>query len=142
MSCTTTMPINGEKLRLILKDRTSESLSEISRNIGYANGYIKNVIAANKISKVTANVLEHMYGIHYADYMPDEPKPVEQPKVELDESEKSPREIDIEIAVYQGIMRAMDDIQGDLQTILYHAIYGAIKKLGDNNDAKGGVIYA
>ena len=42
----------------------------------------------------------------------------------------------IEDAVCNGIKRAAGDMRGDLQTALYNAIYGALKKLAAS---EGGV---
>lgn len=133
MSKAPTKPINGDKLRELLLAK-HPSLGQASRDFGYGNNFFSNILARGSITNATATLIELKLGIPYESYKAEE-KP-QTPAVEPVQP-TGLREIDVEMAVFYGIMRAVDYLQDDVQALVYKAIYGALKKI--NADREGSV---
>lgn len=133
MSKAPTKPIDGDKLRELLLAK-HPSLNQASRDFGYGNNFFSNILARGSITNATATLIELKLGIPYESY-----KAVEEPQTPAVEPVQPTglREIDVEMAVFHGIMRAVDYLQEDVQALVYKAVYGALKKI--NADKEGSV---
>ena len=76
----TTVPVNGDKLKLCLLKKGLRS-SEVSREMGFAQNYLSDAARRGQMSGACAVMLENMYGIPLKDYkaelvmIPEEPEP-------------------------------------------------------------------
>ena len=63
--------IDGEKLVEIIKSKGLTG-SEVSRYLGYSEGYVSKAKRRNQVSQMFVNLLEHDYDISYDEYKPAE----------------------------------------------------------------------
>lgn len=102
--------IDGSRLAGQIKQR-GLTFAEVSREIGYTDGFINNCIARNQINNTAVKMLNMIYHIQPEDYEYKEPV---QPEPEKKEPEQTQAGID-----YQMLFK-----------VIYRAVYEAIKKAG------------
>ena len=142
-----TQPIDGTKLRNLICEK-APNMSQASQTLGFCGTFLKNVCDRGSITPSAMRLIELEYGITPDQYKAQpKPEPEPEPEPELTPETFVPgpvmpmqpelREIDVEMAVFHGIMRAVDYLQEDVQALVYKAIYGALKKI--NADKEGSV---
>lgn len=107
--------IVGSKLSDQIRQR-GLTYAEVSREIGYADGFINNCISRNQINNSAMKMLNMIYHIQ-----PDDYKIIEEPEP-VPEEEKVAFTADL-VVDYQMLFK-----------VIYKAVYEAIKKAGSEND--------
>ena len=116
----TTVEVDGVKLREIFKKRGLKML-EVSRDCGYEESYFSHVCRDNKITKSAMIILQDRYKIYPNEYELDK---VES---EIVESEIVHAEL-LPVEVTQSTeFTISDDTAKKLHTIIYSAVYEAVK---------------
>ena len=90
--------------------KEGSNLEKLSKECGYAKGYMSNILHNKVISKTMAYFLEVKYGIKYDDYKYEEPKKVtkEEPKKE------EPKEL---TELIQACLKTLNGIEYELISI-------------------------
>lgn len=104
MPNTKTYLVNPDKLSHELEKR-GITKAVASREIGFCESYLSQVMQRGVISRVAARVLESTYNIHLADYELKETAPVAPP---------APAQLELDYV--------------KLRNIIYEAVYSAVKK--------------
>ena len=105
--------IDGAKLRREIKKRNLK-MSIASLEIGYSSSYLNWVARTGRITRPAITSLDMKYNIKLADIAKEQPEP-ETPEAVQEAPEKDARVV-VEINY------------DELQTAVYHAVYGAVKK--------------
>ncbi len=107
----TTKPIDPAKLRPLLESKGK--LADISREIGYANNQMTNVLSQATITEPVRKLLELRYGIKYEDYKPTpkEKAPTKQEQLLTTLVEQLATINNNQLKIYELLQTISEDIQ-------------------------------
>lgn len=88
----TTIKIDGAKLRQLLESKTGKTIYQIAQESGYSKNVISNAIKKGYASSAVQNIAR-LYGITPDEYKIKDPEPIKEPaQISIDDIETIKRE--------------------------------------------------
>ena len=115
--------IDGENLNEIIKSKGLTG-SEVSRHLGYSEGYVSKAKRRNQVSQMFVNLLEHDYDISYDEYKPAEKTDM---KNLIEEMQEETSESTTERPETQEVTLSKETIDKLFETIMNAVIWALVK---------------
>lgn len=134
----TTIKINGAKLRMLLETKTGKTIYQIANESGYSKNVISNAIKKGYASSAVQNIAR-LYEIYPDDYkvIEPDPEPTEEIKgqISIDDIETLKRD-----ELLTLIKQAIRDEIKEFETLIYQRGYdnGYAQAVGDGYGKKEG----
>ena len=127
----TTIKIDGAKLRELLESKTGKTIYQIARESGYSKNVISNSIRQGYASSAVQNIAR-LYDITPDDYKVIEPDPVKteelKGQISIDDIESIKRD-EFKLLIKEAVIEALDGIfkEGSIMISKDKAIYRGSK---------------
>lgn len=127
----TTIKIDGAKLRQLLESKTGKTIYKIAQESGYSKNVISNAIRQGYASSAVQNIAR-LYDITPDDYKVIEPDPVKteelKGQISIDDIESIKRD-ELKLLIKEAVIEALDGIfkEGSIMISKDKAIYRGSK---------------
>ncbi len=102
----TTIKIDGSKLRELLESKTGKTIYQIAQESGYSKNVISNAIREGYASSAVQNIAR-LYGISPDEYKVKDPEPIKEPaQISIDDIETLKRD-ELKALVKEAVIEAL-----------------------------------
>ena len=104
----TTIKIDGAKLRELLESKTGKTIYQIATESGYSNNVISNAVRKGYASSAVQNIAR-LYGISPDEYKIKDPEPIKEPaQISIDDIEAIKRD-ELKALIKEAIIETLSD---------------------------------
>jgi hypothetical protein len=108
----TTIKIDGAKLRELLESKTGKTIYQIATSSGYSKNVISNAISKGYASSAVQNIAR-LYGITPDMYKAKDPEPIKEPaQISIDDIESIKRD-ELKLIIKEALLEILKDFQGE-----------------------------
>lgn len=118
----TTIKIDGAKLRELLESKTGKTIYEIALESGYSKNVLSNAVHKGYASSAVQNIAR-LYGISPDEYKLEDPEPIKEPsQISIDDIEAIKRD-ELKALIKEALIESLNDFKCKEVRAQYDPIY-------------------